>query len=120
MSTTSIRLDTGGRLMKKLIVGGLAALAIGLTATPVAHADPSWTMPNLVGTDLQGAQDAIRSLTHGQVWLSSSTDLSGQGRAQIMDRNWTVCSSTPAPGTTFTATTTIDFGVIRDTEVCPS
>ena len=36
--------------MKKLIVGGLAALAIGLTATPVAHADPSWTMPNLVGT----------------------------------------------------------------------
>ena len=47
--------------MKKLIVGGLAALAIGLTATPVAHADPSWTMPNLVGTGLQGAQDAIQS-----------------------------------------------------------
>ena len=39
--------------------------------------------------------------------------------AQIMDRNWTVCSSTPAPGTTFAATTTIDFGVVRDTEVCP-
>ena len=38
MSTTSVRLDTGGRLMKKLIVGGLAALAIGLGMAPVAQA----------------------------------------------------------------------------------
>ena len=107
--------------MKRLLIGGIAALAIGLTATPVAHADPSWTMPNLVGTDLQGAQDAIQSLTHGEVWLSTSTDLTGKGRAQIVDRNWTVCSSTPSPGAAFTATTTttIDFGVVRDTETCP-
>ena len=105
--------------MKKLIVGGLAALAIGLTATPVAHADPSWTMPNLVGTGLQGAQDAIQSLTHGEVWLSTSTDLTGKGRAQIVDRNWTVCNSTPVAGVTFTTATAINFGVVRDTEVCP-
>ena len=105
--------------MKKLIVGGLAALAIGLGAAPVAHADPSWTMPNLVGTDLQGAQDAIQSLTQGEVWLSTSTDLTGKGRAQIVDRNWTVCGSTPVAGTTFTATTAINFGVVRNTEVCP-
>ena len=106
--------------MKKLIVGGLAALAIGLGTAPIAQADQSWTMPNLVGKDLQGAQDAIQSLTHDAVWLSTSTDLTGKGRAQIVDRNWIVCSSTPAPGATFTATTAIDFGVVRDTEVCPS
>jgi hypothetical protein len=71
-------------------------------------------------SDLQGAQDAIQSLTHGKVWYSSSTDLTGKGRAQIVDRNWIVCSSTPAPGTAFTTTTNIDFGVVRDTETCPS
>jgi hypothetical protein len=106
--------------MKKLIVGGLAALAIGLGTAPIAQADQSWTMPNLVGKDLQGAQDAIQSLSHDAVWYSSSTDLTGQGRAQIVDRNWTVCSSTPAPGATFTTTTAIYFGVVRDTEACPS
>ena len=89
--------------MKKLIVGGLAALAIGVGTAPIAQADQSWTMPNLVGKDLQGAQDAIQSLTHDAVWLSTSTDLTGKGRAQIVDRNWIVCTSTPTPGTTFTA-----------------
>ena len=79
----------------------------------------SWTMPNLIGMDLQGAQDAIQSLTRGTVWFSGSTDLTGKGRAQIVDRNWQVCTSTPAPGATFTTSTTIDFGVVRDTEKCP-
>lgn len=106
--------------MKKLIIGSLAVLAVGLAGAPIAQADPSWTMPNLVGMDLQGAQDAIQSLTHDQVWYSGSTDLTGKGRAQIVDRNWSVCGSTPAPGVTFRATTSIDFGVVRDTEKCPS
>ena len=87
------------RLTRRLLIGGLAALAIALAGAAPAQADPSWTMPNLVGTDLQG--------------------LTGQGRAQIVDRNWIVCSSTPTPGTAFTATTAINFGVVKDTEVCP-
>jgi len=106
--------------MKRLLVGGIAALTVGLMLSPSVAADPSWTMLNLIGMDLQGAQDAIQSLTHDKVWYSSSTDLTGKGRAQIVDRNWTVCSSTPAPGATFMTTTNIDFGVVRDTEVCPS
>ena len=112
--------------MKKAVIGGLAVITIGLTGTgilmlsPLAAADPSWTMPDLVGVDLQGAQDAIQSLTDGEVWYSSATDLTGQGRAQIVDRNWVVCSSTPPAGAAFTATTNIDFGVVRDTETCPS
>ncbi|WKG04617.1 PASTA domain-containing protein [Mycolicibacterium sp. HK-90] len=108
--------------MMKTGVCGVAALlaAAALIASPTAMAAPSWTMPNLIGMDLQGAQDAIQSLTDGEVWFSSSTDLTGQGRAQISDRNWQVCSSTPAPGAKFSASTQIDFGVVRiDTEDCP-
>ena len=105
--------------MKRLLISAIAAIFGLVGASPLAAADPSWTMPNLVGTDLQGAQDAIQSLTHGEVWLSTSTDLTGKGRAQIMDRNWTVCSSTPSAGAAFTVTTAIDFGVVRDTETCP-
>lgn len=88
---------------------------------PAAFADPSsWTMPNLIGKDLQGAQDAIQSLTNGLVWYSGSTDLTGKGRAQVLDRNWLVCTSTPSPGATLTTSTNVSFGVVRiDTEKCP-
>ena len=105
--------------MKKLLV---AALVVGaaLAASPAASAEQTWTMPNLIGRDLQGAQDAIQSVTGGAVWYSGSTDLTGKGRAQILDRNWQVCSSTPAPGATITSSTAIKFGVVRiDTEKCP-
>ena len=76
-----------GSLMKRLLIGSLAAAAVVLGVAPVAHADSSWTMPNLIGRDLQGAQDAIQSLTHDAIWYSGSTDLTGKGRAQILDRN---------------------------------
>ena len=77
-------------------------------------------MPNLIGHDLQGAQDAIQSLTADAVWYSSSTDLTGKGRMQIDDRNWVVCTSTPAPGASFTTDTKINFGVVKkDIESCP-
>ncbi len=94
----------------------LAATAMGFASPALAD---SWTMPDLVGTDLQGAQDAIQSVSNGEVFFSSSTDLTGQGRAQISDRNWTVCSSTPPAGAAFTTTTKIDFGVVKDSETCP-
>ena len=42
--------------MKHLLIGGIAALAISLAGAAPAQSDPSWTMPNLVGTGLQGAQ----------------------------------------------------------------
>jgi hypothetical protein len=38
----------------------------------------------------------------------------------MSDRNWQVCSSMPAPGSAFTVSTQIDFGVVRiDSEECP-
>lgn len=101
------------------VIGMGIAVAGALGFAPPATA-ASWTMPNLIGMDLQGAQDAIQSLTHGKVWLSSSTDLTGQQRMQVSDRNWVVCTSSPLPGSSFGESTSIDFGVVRiDTESCP-
>ena len=37
----------------KWLIGGFAVLTMGLAPFPVAVADPSWTMPNLIGMDLQ-------------------------------------------------------------------
>jgi hypothetical protein len=54
------------------------------------------------------------------MFISTSKDLTGQGRHQVMDRNWQVCSSTPPPGETFTAQKNVVFGVVRiDSEKCP-
>ncbi len=80
----------------------------------------SWVMPDLIGKNLQDAQNAIQVLTNYKKFFSSSTDLTGQGRQQIIDRNWQVCSSTPPPGATFTTDTAIDFGVVKKgSESCP-
>lgn len=77
-------------------------------------------MPDLTGQNLQTAQDAIQALTDGKVFFSGSTDLTGQSRNQMMDRNWQVCTSTPAPGTVLTSTSSVEFGVVRiDVETCP-
>jgi hypothetical protein len=45
--------------------------------------------------NLQDAQNLIQE--HG-VFLSRSEDATGQGRGQIMDRNWIVVQQTPEPG----------------------
>jgi len=105
--------------MKTVVGVAVLVAGFGLVVSPPASAEPSWTMPNLIGMDLQGAQDAIQSVTRGAVWFSSSTDLTGRGRAQLSDRNWQVCSSIPPPGARFTVDTDIDFGVVRVSEECP-
>ena len=108
---------------RSLVVAAFVSALVGgaiFVTSPVALAEPSWTMPNLIGMDLQGAQDAIQSLTRGEVWYSGSTDLTGQRRKQISDGNWVVCTSTPPPGAKLNASTEINFGVVRiDTESCP-
>ena len=78
-----------------------------------------WTMPDLTGQDLQSAQDAIQSLTNGEIFFTYSHDASGQGRAALLDRGWQVCTQDPAPGSTITADSNIDFGVVRVSEQCP-
>lgn len=100
--------------------------------SPAAQAEPEpagaapaadvvdFSMPDLRGTNLQDAQNAIQE--HG-VFYSISHDLLGS-RNQVLDSNWLVCDQTPAAGTQITGPAAewegkIDFGVVKTTEVCP-
>lgn len=89
-------------------------------AAPAAGAPAeSWIMPNEIGKNLQQAQNDLQALTGNPMFVSTSEDLTGKGRQQIMDSNWQVCSSSPPPGSAFTSQTNVVFGVVRDSETCP-
>jgi PASTA domain len=78
----------------------------------------TWTMPNLVGSDLQDAQDAIQALTAFEIPITTSHDETGAGREQLVDRNWKVCSQSVPAGEAITRSTRIDFGAVKDSERC--
>ncbi|HEX3589041.1 MAG TPA: hypothetical protein VHV74_05360 [Pseudonocardiaceae bacterium] len=80
---------------------------------------PSWRMPNLVGTGLQKAQDGIQHLTGDGIFFTSSHDVTGRGRHQIVDSDWRVCSQNVRAGATITIGSKIDFGVVKLGENCP-
>jgi len=69
------------------------------SSVPTIGAVGTWTMPNLVGANLQEAQDAIQALTGNAIFFTKSHDATGAGRHQILDRDWRVCSQNvpPAP-----------------------
>jgi PASTA domain len=67
-----------------------------LELNPFGGDDPEdRRMPDVVCMDLQDAQNEIQD--HG-VFLSGSTDASGQGRRQIIDSNWIVVEQKPPAG----------------------
>lgn len=78
-----------------------------------------WTMPNLVGRDLQEAQDTVQKLTGDPLFLTTSHDATGRKREQVLDRDWKVCSQSIAAGTSFTLDAVIDFGAVKQSESCP-
>jgi hypothetical protein len=77
-----------------------------------------WTMPNLVGKNLQEAQDAIQELTGFEIPITTSHDATGAGREQLLDRNWKVCSQNIAAGAEISSSSRIDFGAVRTDERC--
>lgn len=83
-----------------------------------AEADTAETetaaLPDLTGQDLQAAQDAAQAA--GFYGLDDQ-DASGQGRLQVMDRNWTVCSQEPAAGMHPTDTL-VTLYAVKDGESC--
>ncbi len=76
-------------------------------------------MPNLVGSNLQDAQDAVQRLTGFAIAVTRSHDVTGAGRHQVLDRNWKVCSQNVPVDRTIDAGTRIDFGAVKLDERCP-
>ncbi|MCX4645692.1 MULTISPECIES: PASTA domain-containing protein [unclassified Streptomyces] len=92
-------------------------------ATPATPATPSKAtaaetanLPSMTGKGLQYAQDQAQAA--GFYGLTSH-DALGRGRMQAFDRNWKVCSQTPAAGKHATDTR-IDFATVKLEEECPS
>lgn len=85
-------------------------------ATP---ADPvvDFVMPELVGVDLQTAQNAVQD---NGVFFSVSHDLLGS-RSQVLDSNWIVCTQSIPAGQRVTGDVEgeIDFGAVKRGEACP-
>lgn len=69
--------------------------ATRISTTQVAAVASTAVMPNVVCMDLQAAQDTIQA---AGVFYSTSVDATGQGRAQVWDRNWVVVDQTPSVG----------------------
>lgn len=65
------------------------------TAPPAADTSVRVPMPAVICMNLQAAQDLIQT---AGVFYSRSADATGQGRRQVVDRNWVVVAQTPAPG----------------------
>ncbi|WP_378558370.1 PASTA domain-containing protein [Nocardia halotolerans] len=78
----------------ELIPGAPTTEAVAPTSTP--EPAPAAIMPTVICMNLQEAQNAIQA---AGVFFSRSEDASGKGRAQVMDRNWTVVAQEPVPGT---------------------
>lgn len=73
-------------------------------------------VPNLVGKGLQTAQDTAQA---AGFYTLTSHDSLGLDRMQILDRDWKVCSQTPAAGSTVDVTTKLDLGAVKLAEACP-
>ncbi|MEU9107833.1 PASTA domain-containing protein [Streptomyces xanthophaeus] len=91
----------------------------GPSAAPTGSAPASKTavLPNLVGKGLQAAQDEAQAA--GFLTLKSH-DALGRDRLQALDRNWKVCSQTPAAGAGIDTDSTIDLGAVKLEETCPA
>ncbi|HEX5403687.1 MAG TPA: hypothetical protein VFX16_15455 [Pseudonocardiaceae bacterium] len=87
--------------------------------TTAAQAAKEWKMPDLVGTNLQTAQNKMQSVTGDPIFLTSSHDATGRQRMQVFDRDWNVCTQNIPPGTLFNLKSKIDFGAVKLTESCP-
>ena len=88
-------------------------------APPSISATTHWDMPNEVGVNLQQAQDNIQKLTGDLIFFTSSHDVSGKGRHQVLDKDWKVCSQNIPVGSPITIGSKIDFGTVKLAESCP-
>ncbi|MFF5705023.1 PASTA domain-containing protein [Streptomyces sp. NPDC012794] len=87
------------------------------SAAPTPAPVKAGRLPSFVGKGLQTAQDEAQA---AGFYVLKSHDALGRDRLQTLDRNWKVCSQTPAGGSTVDTGTTIDFGAVKLEESCPA
>lgn len=75
---------------------------------------PDGPVPDVIGTDLQSAQDTLRALGYRHL---VSIDDTGRGRNQVVDSNWVVVAMTPGPGTRTPTAYEIRLFVVKEGEV---
>jgi len=71
------------------------------------------TVPNVVGKDLQLAQDTMQA---AGLYNLTSHDSTGRARLQVLDRNWLVTDQSPAAGSRVSADQQIDLGARKFTD----
>lgn len=70
----------------------------------------SGTLPDVVGLDLQLAQDTLQS---GGWYVIKGTDATGKDRMQLLDRNWVVVGQDPPAGATVDFTDTVELRAVK-------
>ncbi|GJF32871.1 hypothetical protein KNE206_55710 [Kitasatospora sp. NE20-6] len=86
------------------------------TSTPATVKAKTAELPNFVGMGLQSAQDKAQA---ADFYLLTSHDALGRSRMQLDDRNWKVCTQSPASGQQDTGAK-IDMGAVKLDEQCPA
>jgi hypothetical protein len=85
----------------------------------VADEIAPFPMPDETGKVLQDAQDHLQQVSGNPFFVSFSTDATGAGRMQVIDRNWKVCDQSVPPGTLVDENTDITFSTVKTGEDCP-
>ena len=102
--------------VKSAAAAAPAPAAAAPAPAPAEAAPTTFTMPALVGVNLQLAQDTLQAAGS---YLVDQTDASGLSRVQINDSNWRVCTQDPAPGAVVATDALVTLGSVKLSETCP-
>jgi hypothetical protein len=97
----------------------LPLAAVAQDNAVASPAEGGFQMPDATGMDLQAAQDLLQDASGDMLYFSSSEDATGEGRMQLIDSNWVVCSQNVGPAETVTDDLNVIFYVVKDDEACP-
>ncbi len=90
-----------------------ASISEDTSASDAGSSSGKITVPSVVGKDHQLAQDTMQA---AGLYNLAEEDATGQGRALIIDRNWTVVSQDPPAGSKVNEDTTITLRSKKDDE----
>ena len=93
---------------KRMACGVVAFLLLTVLLTGCGEQGDA--VPDVVGMDLQSAQDTLQA---AGFYNLGSHDVTGESSFQVLDRNWRVVNQTPAAGTQAPQTDRIELGVER-------